>query len=64
MQAWNITVVQPTVKPVFKGDGPLRLDALLLGVGESLRWPELGANSCFVIPLGAPAATVRDAAAA
>lgn len=28
MQAWNITVVQPTVKPVFKGDGPLRLDAL------------------------------------
>jgi hypothetical protein len=42
----------------------LRLDARLLGVGESLRWPELGANSCFVIPLGAPAATVRDAAAA
>jgi cyclic beta-1,2-glucan synthetase len=30
----------------------LRLDARLLGVGESLRWPELGANSCFVIPLG------------
>jgi cyclic beta-1,2-glucan synthetase len=40
----------------------LRLDARLLGVGESLRWPELGANSCFVIPLGLPVATVRDAA--
>jgi cyclic beta-1,2-glucan synthetase len=29
-----------------------RLDARLLDVGESLRWTELGANSCFVIPLG------------
>jgi cyclic beta-1,2-glucan synthetase len=29
-----------------------RLDARLLSVGESLHWTELGANSCFVIPLG------------
>ena len=42
----------------------LRLDARLLGVGESLRWPELGANSCFVVALGVPVATVRDAAQA
>jgi hypothetical protein len=25
---WNITVVQPAVKPVFKGSAPLRRDAL------------------------------------
>ena len=36
----------------------LRLNARLLDVGESLRWPELGANSCFVIPLAAPVATI------
>jgi len=42
----------------------LRLDARLLGVGESLRWPELGANSCFVVALGVPVATVRDTAQA
>jgi cyclic beta-1,2-glucan synthetase len=42
----------------------LRLDARLLGVGETLRWPELGATSCFVVPLGVPVATARDAAAA
>jgi cyclic beta-1,2-glucan synthetase len=42
----------------------LRLDARLLGVGESLRWSELGETSCFVVPLGVPVATVLDAAAA
>jgi cyclic beta-1,2-glucan synthetase len=42
----------------------LRLDARLLGVGEPLRWPELGANSCFVVALGVTVATVRDAAQA
>ena len=42
----------------------LRLDARLLGVGESLRWTELGETSCFVVPLGVPVDTVLDAAAA
>lgn len=28
LEPWNITVVQPTVKPVFKGPGPWRPDAL------------------------------------
>jgi hypothetical protein len=27
-EPWNLTVVQPAVKPVFKGDAPLRRDAL------------------------------------
>ncbi len=29
IEPWNLTVVQPAVKPVFKGDSPLRRDALL-----------------------------------
>ncbi|MEY3465148.1 MAG: nitrilase-related carbon-nitrogen hydrolase [Steroidobacteraceae bacterium] len=28
IEPWNITVMQPAVKPVFKGDSPLRRDAL------------------------------------
>ena len=28
IEPWNLTVVQPAVKPVFKGDAPLRRDAL------------------------------------
>lgn len=29
IEPWNLAVVQPVVKPVFKGAGPLRRDALL-----------------------------------
>lgn len=29
IEPWNITVVQPAVKPVFKGDGPFRRSALV-----------------------------------
>ena len=28
IEPWNLAVVQPVVKPVFKGAGPLRRDAL------------------------------------
>jgi predicted amidohydrolase len=35
IEPWNLTVAQPRVTPVFKGDGPLRRDALLTNLDRA-----------------------------
>ena len=45
IEPWNITVMQPAVKPVFKGDSPLRRDALRENLDRACEHVRVAAKS-------------------